>query len=116
MPENFELDSAFARIEEKLATIETKLAGFNLLQQQLAVMERMLDSIVVGQARVFNATLNPEAVAEERRRAQALAKELAEESERMFDEILANRKSRGIPNDGDAVTDEDILAAEREFS
>jgi hypothetical protein len=87
---------------------------FELLQQQLGIIERQLDGITILVNRAFTASLSPEAKDAERKRAIELAGKLAAEAEEKIQDELRSRAARGIPDDGDAVTEEDIRAAENE--
>lgn len=111
-----ELTKLLLELDSRLKRIEEKLQGFDLIQGQMSIIERQLDAITALTAKSFNATLDPVAKAEERRRAEELAKYIADKHEKFMADLLKNRAMDGIPDDGDAVTEADLEAAEREFA
>jgi len=97
-----------SKIERDLETIKAAIGNFTLLQQQLAIIERQLDSIVVLSSRTFSATLDPKAQEESRKQAEQQA---AEFSKKMEEEIDAEIQARG----GDhPPTEEEMRAAQEE--
>lgn len=111
-----ELTKLLLELDSRLKRIEEKLQGFDLIQCQMSTIEHQLDAITALTAKSFNATLDPVAKAEERRRAEELAKKIADEHEKFMAGLLKDRAAAGIGNDGDAVTEADLEAADREFS
>lgn len=97
-----------AVVLSQLEGIRAQLNGLVLLQQQLAVLERQMDSLTVLASRGFTATLSPEARAEERRQAHELAQKIAKDKEDEMHQMIAMRSARGVPEDGDAVTQDDL--------
>lgn len=102
-------------IERDLTDIKKRLSSLDLLQTQLSVIERQLDSVTVLVSRSFTATLDPAAKEEARKQAEDMANKFEEEEQGKMQSILNQRAAAGIPNDGDAVTDADLEAAANEW-
>lgn len=107
---DLDLEQTIFQTRASLAKIEEKLGNFALLQQQLAIMERQLDSIVVLASRSFVGTLDPAAKEAAMKETKELADKLAEEAEKKMEELINARGGDHPP------TPEEIAAAEREFA
>jgi len=97
-----------SKIEKDLETIKASLQSFTLLQQQLQIIERQLDSVTVLVSRSFSATVNPAAVEVARKQAEEQAKDIQKQID---EEREAEINARG----GDhPPTEEEMAAAQNE--
>jgi hypothetical protein len=111
-----EQDSLLLRLHDDLLLVQKRLGGLELIQTQLSVLERQINTLTILASRTFDAGLPSEAKAAERERAKELAADMAKKWEEQMNSTLKERAARGIPNDGDAVTEQDLADAAREFA
>lgn len=97
-------------LEARITDIDKKLESLASIEQHLVIIGRQLDGIAALQVRSFGATLNPDAV----KVAEKKAKEENDAFEADLAHEIAERAARGVPNDGNAVTEEDIKQWEAE--
>lgn len=95
-------------IEKDLTIIKSKLESLVLLQGQLAVMERQLDSITILSARSFHAGVKPEAMEVATKQAEEQAKAFSEAVEKEIEAQIEARGGDGPP------TEEEIKKASEE--
>lgn len=88
---NPEIQRCMAQTEATLRRIEERLSAFDLIQQQMAIMERLLDSILTLSGRSFQATLDPKAKELAMKEAKELAERLAKEEEERMEGIIVAR-------------------------
>lgn len=86
-----ELGRAIMQTEATLRRIEERLGSFDLLQQQLVVMERTLDAILSLTGKSFQGTLDPKAKDQAMKEAKELAEKLAHQEDEKMDAILMAR-------------------------
>ena len=91
---------------ERLEEFQKK--QFGLIQQQMSMMEQQLNVTTIWASRSYTSNLDPEARATALEDAKKSAEEKAKELAAQEESLLAERAARGIGNNGDAVTDEDI--------